>query len=45
LIFYPDLNHLFIAGEGMATPEEYMQPASVAQTVIDQIAEWIKGVK
>ena len=45
LIFYPDLNHLFIAGEGMATPEEYMQPASVAQTVIDQIAEWIKAAK
>jgi hypothetical protein len=45
LIFYPDLNHLFMTGEGMATPEEYMQPASVAQAVIDQIAEWIKGAK
>jgi len=45
LIFYPDLNHLFIAGEGMATPEEYMQPASVAQIVIDQIAKWIKAAK
>jgi dienelactone hydrolase len=45
LIFYPDLNHLFMTGKGMATPEEYMQPGSVAQEVIDQIAGWIKGAK
>jgi len=45
LVFYPDLNHLFMTGKGMATPEEYIQPGTVAQTVIDQIASWIKGGK
>jgi fermentation-respiration switch protein FrsA (DUF1100 family) len=45
LVFYPDLNHLFMTGQGMATPEEYSQPGTVAQTAIDQIASWIKGAK
>jgi len=45
LVFYPDLNHLFMSGKGKATPEEYSQPGTVAQTVIDQIASWIKGSK
>ena len=45
LVFYPDLNHLFMTGKGMATPEEYSQPGTVAQAVIDQIASWIKGEK
>ena len=38
---YPDLNHVFMTGVGMATPEEYEKPGSVAQTVIDDIALWI----
>lgn len=42
---YPNLNHIFAAGEGMATPEEYMtKPAHVDQNVISDIANWIKSV-
>jgi uncharacterized protein len=45
LVFYPDLNHLFITGKGVATPEEYSNPGTVAQEVVSQIASWIKGQK
>jgi dienelactone hydrolase len=38
---YPDLNHIFATGEGMATPEEYGEPAHVAEEVINDIADWI----
>lgn len=39
---YPDLNHIFMAGEGMATPEEYMQDSgSFSPGVIEDIARWI----
>ena len=41
LVFFPDLNHLFITGKGMATPEEYSKPGTVAAEVIDQIATWV----
>ena len=40
---YPDLNHLFVMGEGMSTPAEYNQPGNVAQDVIDDIAAWVKA--
>lgn len=40
--FYPKLNHLFVAGEGESTPEEYLQPGHVAETVVTDIAEWIR---
>jgi dienelactone hydrolase len=40
---YPKLNHLFIAGEGKSTPDEYLQPGHVAETVVADVAEWIKG--
>jgi dienelactone hydrolase len=40
-VFYADLNHLFMAGEGMATPAEYERPGNVAQGVIDDIAAWV----
>jgi len=39
--FYPDLNHLFITGEGKSTPDEYMQEGHVADKVIKDITEWI----
>lgn len=39
---YPDLNHLFIVGEGKSRPEEYQQAGHVAQIVIDDIAAWVK---
>ena len=39
---FPALNHLFEAGEGKSTPEEYMaRPGHVAADVIDEIAAWI----
>jgi dienelactone hydrolase len=40
---YPKLNHLFIAGEGKSTPDEYEQPGHVAETVVADVAEWIRG--
>jgi dienelactone hydrolase len=41
LLFFPDMNHLFISGKGMATPEEYSKPGTVAAEVIDQISSWL----
>lgn len=38
---YPDLNHLFMTGTGMATPAEYEKHGTMAQTVIDDLANWI----
>lgn len=38
---YPDLNHLFMPGEGQATPQEYQTPSHVAENVISDIADWI----
>jgi dienelactone hydrolase len=40
---YPDLNHIYVTGEGMATSDEYDQPGNVAQEVIDDIAAWVKA--
>lgn len=40
---YPDLNHIYVTGEGMATPSEYDQPGNVAPEVIDDIAAWVKA--
>ncbi|MEL7669107.1 DUF3887 domain-containing protein [Methanobacterium sp.] len=39
---FPELNHLFIAGEGKSSPQEYMVEGHVEKEVIDSIAEWIK---
>jgi pimeloyl-ACP methyl ester carboxylesterase len=42
---YPDLNHLFAPGEGMATPTEYMTaPNHVAEQVVDDLADWIRAL-
>jgi dienelactone hydrolase len=38
---YPPLNHLFIAGTGTPTPEEYQVPGHVDEQVIRDVAEWI----
>jgi len=38
---YPALNHLFIAGEGPASPEEYAKAGHVDQSVVDDIAKWV----
>jgi dienelactone hydrolase len=39
---FPRLNHLFIAGEGKSTPQEYMVEGHVEKDVIDSIVQWIK---
>jgi hypothetical protein len=39
---YPQLNHLFMAGEGKSKPAEYMRPGNVALLVVDDIANWIR---
>ena len=39
---YPALNHLFIAGSGPSTPAEYNQPGHVDESVVRDIAEWIR---
>ncbi|MEM1081761.1 MAG: alpha/beta fold hydrolase, partial [Pseudomonadota bacterium] len=43
---FPNLNHLFIAGEGMATPDEYLtQSGQVDEALISLIAEWVQQSK
>jgi len=39
---YPELNHLFVPGEGVITPAEYEVPGHVAEAVVTDIATWIK---
>ncbi|HXY41427.1 MAG TPA: alpha/beta fold hydrolase [Vicinamibacteria bacterium] len=41
LKLYPDLNHLFVAGEGRSVPSEYQKPGHVAEVVVTDIAGWI----
>jgi dienelactone hydrolase len=42
LKLFPKLNHLFIAGEGKSTPQEYGVEGHVSKDLIDEIAQWIK---
>lgn len=42
---YPDLNHLFQKGNGMAVPKEYLKPSPVDQKVVEDIARWVKSVR
>lgn len=42
-ISYPALNHLFIAGKGPGSPAEYSTQGNVAEKVVLDIAQWIKG--
>jgi hypothetical protein len=39
---YPKLNHLFIAGEGKPSPDEYRKPGHVDEQVILDIAHWVR---
>jgi len=41
---YPDLNHLFLHGQGRSTPAEYEQAGHVSFEVVEQIARWIQGL-
>ncbi len=43
LITYPDLNHLFMEGEGKSTPSEYETAGHVSEAVIDDIAGFVNG--
>jgi dienelactone hydrolase len=38
---YPNLNHLFMEGEGKAKPAEYEREGHVTREVIDDIAAWV----
>src|SRR6185312_16297941 len=38
---YPKLNHLFLAGEGPSTPEEYERPGHVDEGAVKDIADWL----
>lgn len=40
---YPNLNHLFIEGEGKGTPAEYQATGHVSGAVVTDIARWIQG--
>ncbi len=40
---FEDLNHLFMAGKGKATPAEYQKPGHLDVRVIEMIAKWIVG--
>lgn len=38
---YPNLNHLFVAGEGPSGPAEYEKPAHVDREVVEDIAAFV----
>jgi hypothetical protein len=39
---YPNLNHLFIEGEGKSTPNEYQTAGHISEVVVVDIIDWIK---
>jgi hypothetical protein len=39
---YPQLNHLFITGEGASTPQEYQVEGHVSQEVVDDLVAWLR---
>ena len=41
---YPKLNHLLLEGEGKSLPAEYAQPGHIPDYVLDDIANFVKGV-
>lgn len=40
-ISYEKLNHIFMTGEGKATPTEYYEKGNVSKEVIEDISNWI----
>jgi len=44
VMVYPELNHLLIAGEGMATPAEYARQGYVAAGVVEDLAAWVHAL-
>jgi len=45
LKLYPELNHLLTAQTEKGTSEQYKNPANVAETMINDLATWIKAGK
>ncbi len=41
---FPEANHLFVNGQGKSLPTEYQMAGNVGGTVVDVIAEWVKGL-
>jgi dienelactone hydrolase len=37
---FPDLNHLFMPGQGVSTPTEYGNPNHVSEDVVNAVAAW-----
>jgi uncharacterized protein len=37
----PDLNHLFMPGEGVSTPAEYAKPNHISEEAVSVVASWI----
>lgn len=42
--FYPELNHLFMAGKGVSRPSEYLVEGHVAENVIEDIVAFVSAV-
>ncbi len=42
--WFPEMSHLFIAGEGPAGPGDYAVPGHMAAVVVDTIAAWIGSI-
>ncbi|MBI3183055.1 MAG: alpha/beta fold hydrolase [Myxococcales bacterium] len=40
---YPELNHLFVRGQGKSTPQEYSQPGKVEEAVLEDVASFVKS--
>lgn len=40
-VAYPALDHHFVAGEGLSTPDDYNHPGNVDEAVIIDIAHWV----
>lgn len=38
---YPNMNHLYVEGEGKSTPNEYLRAGHVSQIFIHDLAKWI----
>ena len=38
---YPNVNHLFVEGEGKSTPNEYLKAGHVSQVFISDLGKWI----